>query len=130
MWQNTGARFIYIAAITEDLKVYVPAFQTSLLIFRDVTESISNRDSSAYTRWTAEDSGFNFQRDARIFLFPTVPRSALGLFEPPTKCLSAIFYPEIKQSGHKTDHSFPSSAEGKMRGAIPPLSHTFSLRGT
>lgn len=90
MWQNTGPRSVYIGAITEDVKVHVPALQISSFVFWDVAESVSNRDSSAYTRWTAEESRFNFERGARIFPFHTVPRSALGLFKPRTKCVSAV----------------------------------------
>jgi hypothetical protein len=33
-------------------------------------------------------------------------------------------YIKIMQQGHKADHSFPSGAEVKKFGAIPPLPHT------
>jgi hypothetical protein len=35
----------------------------------------------------------------------------------------------VKLLGHEADHSSPSSAEVKMRGAIPPLPNTPSRRG-
>jgi hypothetical protein len=36
---------------------------------------------------------------------------------------------EVKQQGHKADHSPPSSVKVKNGGAIPPLSHISSLLG-
>jgi len=39
-------------------------------------------------------------------------------------------FPEIKQPGRKSNHSPSSSAEVKMRRAIPPVTHTSSWHGT
>jgi hypothetical protein len=36
-----------------------------------------------------------------------------------------LFRPGVKRLGRGSDHSSPSSAELRMRGAIPPLPHTF-----
>jgi len=39
-------------------------------------------------------------------------------------------FPGVKFLGHESDHSSPSSAEVKIRGAIPPLPSTSSWHGS
>jgi hypothetical protein len=40
------------------------------------------------------------------------------------------FAPRLKQPGHEIDHSSPSSVEIKKDGALHPLPHTSSWRGS
>jgi hypothetical protein len=61
-------------------------------------------------------SGVDFRRGLRIFLFYTVSRPALGSTQPPIKLVQGALSLGIKRPGHKSDHS-----PQRMREAIPPL---------
>jgi hypothetical protein len=70
--------------------------------------------------------GFDFRQGQEIFLFSTVFRPALGPTQLPIRWLPGTLSQEVKRPGNEADHFFPSSAEVKNDGAIPPLPHTFS----
>jgi len=53
----------------------------------------------------------------------------LGSIQPRTQWVPGALYPRVKPPGRKADHSPPSSAELRMRGAIPPIPHASSWRG-
>jgi hypothetical protein len=65
----------------------------------------------------------------KIFLIPTVSRSALGPTQPPNQWVLGPLSPGVKWPGHETDHSPPSSAKVKNDGAIPPLPNMLSWCG-
>jgi hypothetical protein len=57
-------------------------------------------------------------------------RRALGFTDPAIQWEQWALSPGVKRSGCETDHSPPSSSEVKNVGAIPPLSHASSRRGS
>jgi hypothetical protein len=63
-----------------------------------------------------------------IFLYFSVSRLPLGPAQLPAQRVPGALSLGIKQSGRKTDHSPPSSADVKNGGAIPLLLHTSSWR--
>jgi hypothetical protein len=77
----------------------------------------------------AEELGFDFRQGEEIFLFPSASRPALWPTQPPIRWVSVAFSPGVKRQGNEADHS-PSSAGLKIGGAILPLLHTSSWRGT
>jgi hypothetical protein len=60
----------------------------------------------------------------KVYIPPT-----LGLTQPPIQWESAALSLGVRRPGPEADHSPPSSAEVKTRGAIPPLPNTSSWRG-
>jgi hypothetical protein len=64
----------------------------------------------------------------KIFLFSTGFGPAVGPTQPLIEWLPGDLSPGIKQQGREADHSYPSSAEVKNGGAIPPLLHRSSWR--
>jgi hypothetical protein len=58
-----------------------------------------------------------------VTVFATASRPALGSTQPSIQLVLGVRWPE-REAGH----SPPSSAEVKMRGAIPPLPNTSSWR--
>jgi len=64
-----------------------------------------------------------------IFLFDTLPRPAQGPTEPPIERVSGALPMGMKRPGREADHSPPSSAKSRIRGALPALSHTSSCHG-
>jgi hypothetical protein len=65
--------------------------------------------------------GFESPQRLGILLFTTTSRPVLGPTQPPIQGVPAALSLEVKRPGREADHSRPSSAEVKMRGAIPPL---------
>jgi hypothetical protein len=57
--------------------------------------------------------GFNFQQGLGIFLFTTLSRPALIPTHPPIQWVPGALSSGVKQSGHETNHSPPSSVEVK-----------------
>jgi hypothetical protein len=57
--------------------------------------------------------GFDSQWGLRIFLFTTTYRMALGPTHPPIQWVPGVLSLGLKQPGHETDYSHPSSAEVK-----------------
>jgi hypothetical protein len=72
---------------------------------------------------------FDFQQGNGNLLFSVMPKLALGLTQPPMQWVPGAVLPGVKQQGHEADHSPPSSAKVKNRGAVPSLLHTSSWRG-
>jgi len=61
-----------------------------------------------------------------IFLLTTVSRPALGPTLPPMKWVPCVVFLQVKQQGHDTDHSPPSSAEVKnVWSHTSTLEHVF-----
>jgi hypothetical protein len=81
------------------------------------------------TAWKIGVLGFDSRRGMGIFLFTTVSKTALGPTQPPIQWVPAVLSLGVKRPGREADHSPPSSAEARMRGAIPPLPNTSSWRG-
>jgi hypothetical protein len=65
--------------------------------------------------------GFDSRRGLGIFPFTTVSRTALEPTQPPIQWAPGALSLEVKRPEREADHSPPSSAESRMRGAIPPL---------
>jgi hypothetical protein len=64
------------------------------------------------------DSRGSIPGRVEIFLFSTASRQALRPTQTPVQVVLGL-----KQPGHETDYSPPSSAEVKNGCAIPPLPH-------
>jgi len=64
-----------------------------------------------------------------IFFFTTVLRMALRSTQPPIQWIAVALYLGVKWPEHEANHSSPSSAKAKMRGAMPPPPNTLSWRG-
>jgi hypothetical protein len=60
---------------------------------------------------------------AKIYLFSTASRPALGLTQTPIQWVLGAISPGVMWRGHEADHSPPSTAEVKNGGAIPSLLH-------
>jgi hypothetical protein len=71
---------------------------------------------STVTRLQTGLPGFDFRLELGFLLLATASRPALGPTHPLLQ-----WVPWVKRSGRNVDHSPPSSAEVRMRGAIPPL---------
>jgi hypothetical protein len=56
---------------------------------------------------------FGSRRELGIFLFTTVPRTALGPIQPPIQWVPGALSLGVKRPGREADHSPPSSAEVK-----------------
>jgi hypothetical protein len=65
--------------------------------------------------------GFDSRRRLAVFLFTIASRRALGPTQPHIQWVPGALSLGVRQPGREADHSPPSSAEVKMRGAIPPL---------
>jgi hypothetical protein len=76
----------------------------------------------------ARRPGFDSQHGKEISFF-TASRLVLGPTQLPIKCVPGEFLSRIKRLGRNNHHSYPSSAEVKNGGDIPPLSHTSSWNG-
>jgi len=50
---------------------------------------------------------------ARIFMFLTASRQALGPTQPPLQCVPGVLSPRLKWPGRETDRLLPSSVEVK-----------------
>jgi hypothetical protein len=57
----------------------------------------------------------------KIFLFSIGAKSALRPTQIPMQWELGVTSQGVKQPGHETDHSLPTSTEVKNGGAIPPL---------
>jgi hypothetical protein len=71
--------------------------------------------------WTTEESGFDSRQWQEIFLYATASRRALGPTQPPIQWAPGALSPGVKRQVREADHSFPSSAEVKNCGAVPPF---------
>jgi hypothetical protein len=71
--------------------------------------------------WTIGVLGFDSRWGLGIYLFPTASRTALGPTQPPIQWAPGAPSLWVKRPGREANHSPPSSAEVKMRGAIHPL---------
>lgn len=70
-------------------------------------------------RW---GTGVQFQAGAKVFLFSSVSRPALGPTQPTVQLVLGFHFPEVKLLGHGADHLPPSSAKVmRMSGAILQL---------
>jgi hypothetical protein len=65
-----------------------------------------------------DDRGFESRQGLGIFLFTTASRPALGPTHPPIQWVPGALSLGVKRQGREADHSPPSSAEFKMRGAV------------
>jgi hypothetical protein len=79
------------------------------------------------TDWTIGVLGFDFRRALGVFLFTTASRTVLGPTQPPIQWVPGTLSLGVKRPGREADHSSPSSAEVRMRGAISPLSQYVSM---
>jgi hypothetical protein len=61
------------------------------------------------------------------FLLSTASTPSLEPTQPPTRWVSRVLSQGIKQPEREADHSRPSNAEVKVRGAIPPLHKANSI---
>jgi hypothetical protein len=66
-------------------------------------------------------SRVRFPAELGIFLFTTASRPALGPTQPPIQWVPGALSLGVKRPGREADQSPVSSAEVRMRGAIPPL---------
>jgi hypothetical protein len=75
-------------------------------------------------------AGFRFTVGARYFSLLHSAQTGSGAHPASCPMDTGGSFPGGKAvSGRETDHSFPSSAEVKKAGAIPPLPHTSSRCG-
>jgi hypothetical protein len=58
-----------------------------------------------------------------MFLYSTVSRPALELIQSPIQCVTGVLSRGLRRPGREADHSSPTSAEVKNRGAESPLPH-------
>jgi hypothetical protein len=72
--------------------------------------------------------GVQFPEGTRNILKSVTTRLTLGPTQPPIYWVLGALSLGVKRSGHKDDHSLPSSARAKSSRAIPPLPHTNSWR--
>jgi hypothetical protein len=72
--------------------------------------------------------GFESRQGLGIFLFTTSFTQALGPTQPPIQRVPGARSLGVKRPGREAYHSPQSSAESRMRGAIPPLPNTLSWR--
>jgi hypothetical protein len=79
--------------------------------------------------WTTEESGIDFLKEKKTLLSIAASRRALGPTQSHTKDTGRNLR-GVKKLGREFNYSPPSSADVKNGGAIPPLSHTSSWRGT
>jgi hypothetical protein len=96
------------------------------LIGKLAADLFTLRSSISIVTWLGvgrPESGFR-QRQG---FFSSLPRPH-WILGPPSQWVSGASSPGVKRTGHKADHSLSSSAEVKMRGAIPPLQQTSSWR--
>jgi len=77
-----------------------------------------------------DDRDFDSRQGLGIFLFITASKQALGPTQHPIQRVPGALSLGVNRSGREAEHSLPSSAEVKMRGAIPPLPNTPSWRGS
>jgi hypothetical protein len=75
--------------------------------------------------WTIGVRGFDYRRKLENFLFVTASRLALGSTQLPIQWVPRILSLLVKRPVREADHSSPSCAQIKMRGAIPPLQYVF-----
>jgi hypothetical protein len=73
---------------------------------------------------------FASRQGRRIFLYSTVSRPVLGPTQPLIQWVSGGSFPRAERPGCEADHSPPPIAEVNKNGAIPPLPHTSSWRGS
>jgi hypothetical protein len=73
-------------------------------------------------------SGFRSRQELGIFHLITASRPALGPPQPPIQWVPGPLSLGVKRPEREANHSPPSSAEIKLRGAIPPLPNTPSCR--
>jgi hypothetical protein len=67
------------------------------------------------------DGRFSNPSSAKIFLYSTVSRPAVGPTQSLIQKVPGALSPGVKLLGREADHSTPSSAEVKNVGPIPPL---------
>jgi hypothetical protein len=70
--------------------------------------------------------GFDSRQKKVIVLFSTASRPTLRPTQPPLQWVPEVLSLGEKRSIREDDHSFPSTAEVKTGGAIPPLPHMSS----
>jgi hypothetical protein len=63
--------------------------------------------------WTIGILGFDSRRGLGIFFFTTVPRTALGLTQPPVQWVPGVISLGVKRPVREADHSPPFSAKVK-----------------
>jgi hypothetical protein len=63
--------------------------------------------------WTIKVLGFHSWWVLGIFIFTTMSKTVLDPTQPPTQWLPGALSLQVKQLGHESDHSPPSSAEVK-----------------
>jgi hypothetical protein len=68
--------------------------------------------------------GVRFHPVSGIFVFATASALALEPSQPPIQRVQTAFCPEVKQARRETESLHVSSAVIRMRGSVPPLSHT------
>jgi hypothetical protein len=73
------------------------------------------------------ESGSNPRRGTRFFSSPHHPDR---LWSPPSLLTNGSVSLGVRRPGREADRSLLSSAEVKNGGAIPPLPHTSSWRGS
>jgi hypothetical protein len=83
------------------------------------------RQLSVATRVRTGRPWFDSRQGLGIFFFATASRAALGSTQRLIQWLPGCLSSGIKRSMREDDHSSPSSAV-RIRGAIPPLTHTSS----
>jgi hypothetical protein len=70
----------------------------------------------------------SLQRPDQLWDPPSV-KSGSYSYQPPSQLVPRALSLRLKRLGREADHLPPSSAEVKIGGAIPPLSHPSSWRG-
>jgi hypothetical protein len=68
-----------------------------------------------------DDRCFMSRQGLGIFLSTTASKPVLGPIQSPIQWVTGSLSLGVKLPGRETDHSPPSIAKVRMRGAIPPL---------
>jgi hypothetical protein len=82
-----------------------------------------------FIRLLAGRSVFGSLRRREFFSLRHRVHTGSGIHPFPYRMGNGASFPGVKRPGREADLSPPSSAEVKMRGAIPPFPYTSSWRG-
>jgi hypothetical protein len=89
----------------------------------------TNIPQRIWWRWKTETPLRHHIQHNGSLLSTTASRTALGPTDPPIQCVPGSLSLGVKRPGREADHSPPSSAESRMRGAIPHSPNKPSWRG-
>jgi hypothetical protein len=106
--------FFYVRC-SKKLELTYGENMTVLLIFLNgnLTDSGARIACGVALGYGLDDWEFVYQHGLEIFLFTTMSKPALGPTQPPLQWAPRALSLVVKQPGHESDHSPPSSSEVK-----------------